>query len=112
MSEEKPPRTSRKLRWVVGILLSLAVLYISSYLVLSRMWRSDLEAALGPNRLSRVTCYVPVSVLFTEKGYGLHCMLCGFYDPISTVDRSFGGPVPIAITFGIGQKKHQNVSDP
>jgi hypothetical protein len=87
----------------VAVLLGL---YVSSYLVVSRMWRSDLEAAMGPNHLDGITCYVPVPMLFTETGYRLHCALCDFYHPLSAIDRQMGGPSPISVFQGIGQKKH------
>jgi hypothetical protein len=105
MSSDLASKASRR-RKVLGItLLALFGLYVSSYLILSRLWRSDLEASLGPNRIEGVTCYVPLQVLGTPKGYGLHCFLCGFYDPLWRLDRMMGGPTPISINQGIGEKK-------
>jgi hypothetical protein len=90
----------------VGLLLILLLVsYVGSYGVVSRVWRSDLEAALGPNRLTGATSYVPIRFLFTEDGYRLHCALCGFYEPLWRLDQGLGGPSPISIFFGIGQKK-------
>jgi|SRR5579862_3262506 len=105
MSHEQAPRTSRNLHLLGVLLLAFIGLYVFSYLILSRWWRSDLEAALGPNHIDGVTCYVPVDVLFTPKGYGWHCALSGFYEPLWRSDRALGGPAPIAIFQGIGKTK-------
>lgn len=87
------------------VLTVLFGLYVSSYIVLSRAWRSELQAAFGPNSIDPGTCYVPPSRLGTEEGYRLHLMLAAFYEPLWRLDRRLGGPSPLCITFCISSEK-------
>jgi hypothetical protein len=102
--ENRPPtaRTQRKaLRIALVISGILLGLYIGTYAVLSRYWRSDYDKAFAVD----VTGYVPLPLLLGPRGYNLHLRLTAFYEPLWRVDGRLGGPSPIIFCEGISKTR-------